>query len=282
MSQVKIGSVAVVGRPNVGKSTLINNLVGQKIAAVSPKPQTTQQVIQSYYEDERGQIFFFDTPGLYQGQTQKHSENLTSLIKTADVILYVIDPHKEYGHEEQLIWNQVQSSRVPIVMVINKIDLGKPRYLNDYLSKTLSDIETSIEISALNTTHLESLKNILFDLLNYGQRNTTVDSMPVPILSHDSKEYLAEIIKEKIYLYTDDKVPYQTHVIVTSVKENDSQNSMTIKAHIHVTQERYKPMLIGSKGQMVKKIGQAVRQELELATNKHINLLLTVVSKQKN
>ncbi len=268
----------MVGRPNTGKSTLINNLIGQKIAAVSPKPQTTQEPIHAYYEDERGQIFFLDTPGLYQGQSQQLSDDISKLLSQADVIVYVVDPHKSYGHEEQLLWSRIQQSRIPVLLVFNKLDLGAGHYQQEYLSRTQGDVEKIISISASKQTNLEELKNSLFDLLNYGQRNTAVDSMTVPLLSHNSREYLSEIIKEKIFMFTDEEVPYQTQVKVTSISQKKTDNSMTVKAQIHVTKDRYKSILIGKNGQMIKKIGQAVRQELELATNKHITIRLTVVS----
>lgn len=274
----KVGKVAIVGRPNVGKSTLLNALVGHKVAAVSLKPQTTRSQIAAYFEDERGQIFFLDTPGYYSAKagTTQYNALIASSIAEADVVVYVIDHTRDWGEEEERMWNMVSASEKPVILAINKLDVLRPSFKNSYLALLSKEVKSVIELSALRAQHIKGLINLLFDYLPHGKRDETVDYFPSPLLSQSSREYLAEIIREKIYQLTGQEVPYQTSVRVNSIDEDEEQNTLKIKGEILVTEERYKPMLIGRKGQKIDEIRKAVRKELETATDKKVEISLRV------
>ncbi|MCH7952183.1 GTPase Era [Patescibacteria group bacterium] len=277
----KVGKVAIVGRPNVGKSTLLNALLQHKVAIVSPKPQTTRSQIEAYFEDKRGQIFFLDTPGFYSAPsgTAQYNALIADAIRQADIIVYVVDHTRDWGQEEERMWNQVQASEKPAVLVINKIDVAQPSFLDSYKALLSKHVQAVVEVSASRERHLKPLMEHIFALLPSGVRDTTVDYFPTPLLSQSSKEYLAEIIREKVYRLTGQEVPYQTAVRVTSVEENEEKNILRVVGEILVSKDRYKGMLIGKKGQKIGEIRKAVRKELELATNKEVHINLRVVTR---
>ncbi len=276
----RVGKVALVGRPNVGKSTLLNSFVSQKVAIISPKPQTTRSQIVAYYEDERGQIFFLDTPGFYSARAGVSQFNslMANAIKEADLILYVVDHTRDWGQEEERIWNMVLGSEKPVILVINKIDVSAPSFKASYLALLASKVKAVIEASALRAQHIKSVIEQIYQFLPVGERDATVDYFPTPLLSQSSKEFLAELIREKVYLLTGQEVPYQTTARVTSVEEDEEQNILKITGEVVVSNERYKGILIGRKGQKIEQIKTAFRRELELATGKRIFVNLRVVT----
>lgn len=273
----RIGKVAIVGRPNVGKSTLLNALVGHKVAIISPKPQTTRSSIVAYLEDERGQIFFIDTPGFYSARkgSGQYNKLISHTLSEADVVIYLVDHTRKWGEEEEQIWNKVEASEKPVILTINKIDKANPTYTERYKALLSERVENVVEVSALHSQHLKSLINLIFKVLPQGERDTTVDHFPSPLLSQTSKEYLSEIIREKIYHFTGQEVPYQTTVRVTDIEESE-ENRLKIKGNIFVSNKRYKPMLIGARGKKIREIKKAVKKELELATRKQVSVSLQV------
>jgi GTP-binding protein Era len=275
----KFGYAAIVGRPNVGKSTLLNNLIQHKVAMVSSKPQTTRSQIMAYFEDDRGQIFFLDTPGLYLTKrgTGQFNGIIPQSLSDADVILYVVDHTKKLGHEDQQVWQQILAADKPVMLVINKTDITEHSHKPAYLKLVGDQVVATVETSALRRQHLKAIINHLFELLPPGERNQAVDSFVTPLLSHSSHEYLAETIQEKIFEHTDQEVPYQTSVTIISGQEDEIKNRLTIKAEINVPAERYKSILIGKQGRKIKQIGTAVRHELQIATGKQIVVKLNVV-----
>lgn len=276
----RVGKVAIVGRPNVGKSTFLNALVQHKVAIVSPKPQTTRSQIVAFFEDERGQIFFLDTPGFYSpraGATQ-YNALISHSVDEADVVIYMVDHTRDWGKEEEKVWNMISASEKPVILAINKIDIQEPSYKNSYLALLAKYVNEVYEISALQQKHLKILIEKIFSLLPQGERDTSVDYFPTPLISQSSREYIAELIREKIYLHTGQEVPYQTSVRVSSIEEDEKNETLKIIGEIVVTEKRYKPMLIGKKGQKIEQIKKALRKELELATNKKIQLRLQVVT----
>lgn len=276
----KIGKAAIVGRPNVGKSSLLNSLVGHKVAIVSKKPQTTRSQIVAFIEDERGQIFFLDTPGFYSAKagTGQYNALISRSVQEADVILYVVDHTRDWGQEEEKIWNLVVYQEKPVILVINKIDQTTPTFKQSYLDILALKVKKTVEVSALAEQHLKTLISYIYELLPAGERDNSVDYFPSPLLSQSSKEYLAEIVREKIFHSTGQEVPYQTRVRVLEVEEDEEKNRLKIVGEILVFDKRYKPMLIGSCGRKIKEIGQAVRKELQTATGKQVVVKLTVVS----
>jgi GTP-binding protein Era len=277
-SDFKVGKVAIVGRPNVGKSTLLNNLVDHKVAIVSKKPQTTRSQIVAFHEDERGQIFFLDTPGFYLARpgTSQYNAIIGGSIEEADLIVYIVDHTRDWGHEEERIWNMILASEKPVILAINKIDLQRTSYKENYEALLEKYVKEVVEISALRSQHLKTLVDKIYHLLPTGERDITVDYFPTPLLSQSSKEYLAEIIREKIYQHTGQEVPYQTVVRVDSVEESEEDNLLKITGEILVPNNRYKAMLIGKKGQKIEQIRKAVRKELEIGTGKKVSISLKV------
>ena len=282
-SSYKVGKAAIVGRPNVGKSTLLNALVQHKVAIVSAKPQTTRSQIVAFLEDERGQIFFIDTPGFYAAKagTSQYNSLIAQSIEEADVIVYLVDQTRDWGQEEERIWNQIEASEKPVLLTLNKIDVSQPDYSRNYLALLEKRVKGVVALSALKEKNLKPLVDEIFSLLPEGKRDATVDYFPSPLISQSSKEYLAELIREKIYQSTGQEVPYQTAVRVNSVEEDEQANMLRIEGEILVSQERYKPMLIGKKGQKIEEIKSAVRKELRTATNKEIHLRLRVETRRE-
>lgn len=275
---VKTGIVALVGRPNVGKSTLLNNLLKQKVSITSPKPQTTRFAIQAVYEDGRGQIVFIDTPGMY-GKTPtvlaKHiNQNAQdSLARDIDVLVYLVDRTRPRDFEENQILGLVRKSPAPKILVFNKSDL-KQEYNAEYAFYE-DEFDQIIEISALNRWNFNLLLNAIFKLLPAGKPLVDKTALVQPGLNLDSKLFLSEIIREKVFLFMHDEIPYS---ITTQVDEiiNRDNGTLFISGRIITSDEKYKKMLIGRDGYMIKKIGMAVRKEIEQAANKEVFVELTV------
>ena len=271
---MKSGTVALIGRPNVGKSTLVNNLVGTKVAITSPKPQTTRFPIEALYEDNRGQIIFIDTPGIFRKATDPVSKKinkkaLESFTRDIDLILYVIDPTRDRDFEEARVLGIVRAMKTPKILVINKIDQEqKYRPMYAFMEE---EFDTVIEVSALEQKHLKGLLNEIFERLREGEKLVNSNEYTYPALNMDSKTFLAEIIREKVFLKMRREVPYTTMVTVDEIAHR--KNGITyIKARIITTDDEYKKMLIGAGGRRIKEIGSMARKELEIATNQKIYL----------
>lgn len=277
---MKAGTVALIGRPNVGKSTLLNNLLGQKVAITSPKPQTTRFPIRAVYEDERGQIIFVDTPGIFAKTPDLLAKKVNpkaeaTLSQGVDLILYMVDHTRKRDLEENKTLGIVRKVRgVPKILVINKIDLKQPTYLAQY--KFLEEeVDEAVKISALKKTNLKLLLEAIFEYLPESQPLVETKEMATPALNIDSKTFIAEIIREKAFLFLRKELPYSLTTVVDEITERED-GLLYIKAKILTTNEKYRKMIIGKKGKMVKEIGMAARKELEIATNKKIFLDLRV------
>ncbi len=274
VSEKKSGIVTLVGRSNVGKSTLLNALVGFKMAPVSPKAQTTRFAVKGILDDERGQVVFVDTPGLFLSVpdrlTRVVNKQVKENIKGIDLLLYVVDPTREIGQEEKRLLSMVRNIENKI-LVINKIDIPNPKYLYDY-ENLKDDFLEMVKISARDGKHLKTLLDIVFKHLPYGD----------PIYSKEErlanektlKDWMAEIIREKVFLYVHQEIPYSVHAFVESVENKGDM--LVVKAKIVTDEDRYKPMLIGKGAQKLKQIGTAARKELELILQKKIFLDLEV------
>jgi GTP-binding protein Era len=275
----RVGTVALVGRPNVGKSTLLNAIIGQKVSIVSGKPQTTRSLIIALYEDERGQIFFTDTPGFYQGKAvASFNQVISQSIKDADTVLYIVDQTRDWGEEDEHIWHMVEQSTKPVILVINKNDVFDHDYSKSYEIIVGKNVSKTIHMSATKRTHINTLLQSLFDVLPIKERDTTVDHFATPLLSQTAPEFLAEIIREKVYDSCGAEVPYQVRTYVTDIQEDEEKNRLRIKGYIVVTNERYKPILIGSNGKKIASLTKAVQKELWVATGKEVKLRLMVVT----
>jgi GTPase len=269
----KSGLVTLIGRSNVGKSTLLNALVGFKVSATSPRAQTTRFATKGILNEGRGQIVFVDTPGLFlqvpNQLTRLINRQVKDSVKDINLILYVVDPTREIGQEEERLLALVRPIKNKI-LVINKIDLQKPKYIYDYESLD-KDFLTTVKISAKNAKHLPSLIAEIFTHLSIG------DPIYATKQTHDIslKQWVAEIIREKVFYYLHQEVPYSVTVEVDSL-DRRPDDMLEIKARIITNQDRYRPILIGRGGAKLKEIGTAARKELELVLQKKIYLNLQV------
>ncbi len=278
---MKSGVVALVGRPNVGKSTLLNTLLGQKVSITSPKPQTTRFPIQAVFEEERGQIIFVDTPGIFTKVKDQVAARINlrteeMIEKGIDVIVYMVDHTRERAEEENRALGMVRKLNIPKILVVNKVDVKEPTHIVQYRFME-DEFDKVIEISALENKHIPLLLDEIFERLPEGEPMIDTTTLVQPGLNLDSKTFIAEIIREKAFLNLRREVPYAVAAVVDEIEERD--NGVTyIKARLLTSADRYKGMIIGQNGAMIREISMAARKELEVAANKKVYLDLTVES----
>lgn len=277
---MKSGIVALIGRPNVGKSTLLNHVLGHKVSITSPKPQTTRFNLQAVFEDERGQIIFVDTPGIFGKVDDQlgHRINVSaeeSLEGGVDVVVYMIDHTRERDFEENKVLGIVRKAKAPKkILVINKIDVTSPTHIVQYKFME-EEFDAVIEISAFEHRNIPTLMDTIFSFLPEGEAIVDTSTLVQPALNLDSKTFISECIREKAYLFLRKEVPYTITTVVDETTERSNGN-IYIKARILTSADRYKAMIIGKDGAMIKEISQAARKELETASNKKVFLELTV------
>ncbi|MEK7131782.1 MAG: GTPase Era [Patescibacteria group bacterium] len=274
-NQFKTGFITLVGRSNVGKSALLNTLVGTKIAAVTDKPQTTRNIIHGVLNTAQGQAVFVDTPGVFKDKGNPLSGKLIQRAREAlqavNMIIYVADPTKSLGAEERATLAMIRNLDMPKLLVINKSDLPTKEkiYLDDY--KALGDQFTTVfELSAEENRDVQPLRDKVFELLPKGEPTYP----PTQLTNMDEKFWVAELIREKIFKALRQEVPYTTHVEVADIEEKP--DVFVINATVYTYDSRYKKMIIGAGGRSIKEIGIAARKELEAALNKKVFLQLDV------
>lgn len=275
----KAGIVGLIGRPNVGKSTLLNAILKTKVSITSPKAQTTRFAIEALYEDDRGQILFVDTPGIFAKieDTLAKKINLTAqkaLSQNIDVIVYMIDHTRKRETEENKVLGMVRKMTVAKILVFNKIDVLKPSYKEQYLFLE-DEFDHIVEISALTRNNINRLIDTIFELLPKGKPFADTTTLATPLLNIDSKTFIAELIREKAFLNLNKEIPYTLTTSVDEVTERTNGN-LYVKGKIITNNERYKGMIIGARGSMIKEIGMAVRKELEVSTGKKAFVELSV------
>lgn len=277
---MKSGFVVLAGRSNVGKSSLMNSIIGSKVAIVTPKPQTTRRPVRGILHDDRGQIVFVDTPGIFLGKKDALSQKLNALVREQlegiDLVVYVMDPTRHVGEEEESIQKLLRKLAVPIIAVINKSDLSneeKPA-LEDMRAADVGQ-RLTLELSALNRKDLNRLVDAMFTLLPEGDQY--YPDKQLTDVSH--REWLGEIIREKCFLRLEKELPYSVMVEVTNVETED--NRRRVEAVVWTTDDRYKKMIIGAKAAMIKQIGMDARKEIEAATGNKIYLALEVKTDPK-
>ncbi len=278
----KAGFVALIGRPNVGKSTIMNNILGTKLSIVSPKPQTTRMRILGVKHDKDAQIIFLDTPGVQKGKdllTKVVMESAVGSMEEADVLVMIIEADKGWTKEDELILNNyIKKLNKPTVLVINKIDKMQDKRLLLPLIEESSKKHDFVEIIPMSAIKGENLDRFVETLKKYLPESP-------PLFPEDQitdlplRFYIAEIIREKIFHNTRQELPYSAAVEVESIEEKG--NLVVINATIYVEKENHKGIIIGKKGQMLKKIGQQARQELEALLGKKVHLNLWVKVKPR-
>jgi GTP-binding protein Era len=258
------GFIAIVGPPNVGKSTLLNRILGKKIAIVSPKPQTTRNRITGIYHEEDCQMVFMDTPGIHRTQTALHKSMVNSAqsaFKEVDILVLMIERFHPQAPELPMILSSIRKSKKPSVLVINKIDKGPKETLLPIIDtyREARSFRSIIPVSALTGDGVESLLRELKSMLRESPA-----FFPADVHTDQSESFLvSEMIREKIFLYTRQELPYSSAVSVEHLEELSKKNLVSISARIHVESESQKGILIGQGGKMIKKIGQAAREDLE-------------------
>lgn len=256
------GFVAVVGRPNAGKSTLLNTLMGQKILIISDKPQTTRNRIQCILTEERGQIIFFDTPGIHKPKHRLGEYMVTaakSALKGVDFIVYVVDVSVPFGTGDEHVLEIIKGSGVPCILALNKIDLLSRQEILvkiDQFSR-LADFKEIIPISALNGENTSRLLDIIFKELPPGPMYYPEDSLT----DQPERFIIAELIREKILYLTRDEVPHSVAVIVEQMEEK--KTLIKIGAVILVERDSQKGIVIGKGGRVLKEVGRLAREEIE-------------------
>jgi GTP-binding protein Era len=276
---MKAGIVALIGRPNVGKSTLLNHILGHKVSITSPKPQTTRFNIQAVYEEERGQIIFVDTPGIFGKVDDPLARKINlraeeSLTHGVNVVVYMIDHTREKDFEENKVLGIVRKAKVPKIMVINKIDIKSPTHIIQYKFME-EEFDAVVEISAFEHKNIPVLLDAIFSFLPEGKPLVDTSSMTQPGINLNSKLFISEIIREKAFLFLRSELPYTLTTVVDEVTERVN-GTLYIRARILTSADRYKAMIVGKGGVMIKEISMAARKELETASNKKVFLELTV------
>lgn len=258
------GYVAIVGRPNVGKSTLLNQLLGQKIAIVSPKPQTTRNRITGIRTTEKSQTVFLDTPGIHRARSlinRRMVDVALAALGEVDGVLWLVDAREGMRREDHEIAAKLKDSRATTLILLNKIDLvakGKLLPLMEQCATLLPGREI-IPVSALKGDQVPLVLDRIEKLLPEGPRY-----YPAGEVTDQTERFLAaEIVREKIFLRTHEEIPYGTAVTIDEFTEKEEKNLIVIKATIHVDRAAHKPILIGKKGSMLKEIGSQAREELE-------------------
>jgi len=275
----KSGFVALIGRPNVGKSTLMNHLIGQKIAITSNKPQTTRNKIQTVYTDDRGQIVFLDTPGIHKSKTKLGDYMVGVAVKTlneVDIAVWLVEPTDYIGAGERHIIEQLKKTKCPVFLVINKIDTVKREQLLPFIDTYRKELDFTevVPVSAMKGDNLDVLLDQLFKYLPYGEMfydEDTVTDQPI-------RQIAAELIREKALRLLSDEIPHGIAVTIEQMK--DRGGIYDVDATIYCERESHKGIIIGKGGAMLKQIGSKARPEIEAMLESQVNLRLWVKVKK--
>jgi GTP-binding protein Era len=260
----KSGFIGIIGKPNVGKSTLLNTIIGEKLAITTHKPQTTRNRITGIKNTEDGQFIFLDTPGIHRAKTLLNRSMVKEAINTfadVEILLLIMEAHRSITADDDLIFRSLESIDIPVILVINKIDLIEKEQLLPLIERLrhIYPFSEIVPLSALKGFNIDTLMDTLWGLLSEGPRY-----FPDDMITDSSERFLAaEIIREKILLLTHQEIPYSTAVVIDSFKEDEARGLIRMQATISVEKKSQKGILIGRKGAMLKQIGTRARLDME-------------------
>lgn len=286
-TSTRCGFVAIVGRPNVGKSTLLNQIVGQKIAIVTDIPQTTRSQIRGVYTETRGQIVFIDTPGLHTGRDQLDrlmNQSALSTFDDVDCLIHLVDTSRRIGSSERAVVDQIKRAKCPIILGLNKVDIKKPdvqAYIELWETARgvpVNQMEnfTLVALSGARGTNVETLMNVIFERLPESPLLYPEDTLT----DYPQKLAVADIIREKLFLLLKDELPHAIGVIIEEMRPIKGKTIM-VKAVILVERETQKEIVIGHQGGMLKNAGSLAREDLEVLLESKV-YLETHVKVKKN
>ena len=283
MTNNKSGFAALIGRPNVGKSTLMNRIIGQKIAITSDKPQTTRTRIQTVYTESRGQIVFADTPGIHKAKNKLGEYMVTVAVNTlndVDVVLWLVEASEFIGAGDRHICEQLNKVKSPVILVINKIDKVEKEAVFAIIDKwkDLKAFDEIVPVSASEGTNTEELISTIFKYLPYGPNFYDEDT----VTDQPERAIAAEMIREKALKCLQDEIPHGIAVSIDKMTERGSGTNRLcdIDATIVCEKDSHKGIIIGKNGEMLKKIGSAARYEIERLLDEKVNLKLWVKVKK--
>jgi GTP-binding protein Era len=280
-NSTKSGFVTLIGRPNVGKSTLMNRLIGQKIAITSHKPQTTRNRIQTVYTDERGQIVFLDTPGIHKAKN-KLGEYMVkvaeSTLNEVDAVLWLVEPSTFIGAGERHIAEQLKRVKTPVILIINKTDTVKREEILLFMDayRKIYDFAEIVPVSALKGENSDTLLEVIYKYMPYGPMFYDEDT----ITDQPERQIVAELIREKALKCLDEEIPHGIAVAIDQMKYRKDGKLVDIDATIVCERDSHKGIIIGKGGAMLKKIGSAARYEIERLLDTQVNLKLWVKVKK--
>ena len=277
----KSGFVSIVGRPNVGKYTLMNNVVGEKIAIMSDKPQTTRNTIQAVYTDEEAQVVFLDTPGIHKPKNKLGEfmvKSATDAFKNVDLVLFVVDESKKIGPGDRKIIDDLKNIKTPVVLVLNKIDQLNEEELFDLMKMYNAEgvFEQIVPISALKGRNINELLKVIKSHLEEGPQYFP-DYM---ITDQPERVLVSELIREKVLHYIHDEVPHGVAVEIERMKSRKDKEIVDISAVIYCERDSHKGIIIGKNGRKLKGIGKSARADIELLLGSQANLQLWVKVKE--
>ena len=277
----KSGFVSIVGRPNVGKSTLMNNVVGEKIAIMSDKPQTTRNTIQAVYTDEEAQVVFLDTPGIHKPKNKLGEfmvKSATDAFKNVDLVLFVVDESKKIGPGDRKIIDDLKNIKTPVVLVLNKIDQLSEEELFDLMKMYNEEgvFKQIVPISALKGRNINELLKVIKSHLEEGPQYFP-DYM---ITDQPERVLVSELIREKVLHYVHDEVPHGVAVEIERMKSRKDKEIVDISAVIYCERDSHKGIIIGKNGRKLKGIGKSARADIELLLGSQANLQLWVKVKE--
>lgn len=281
MEEFKSGFVTLIGRPNVGKSTLMNHLIGMKIAITSDKPQTTRNRIQTVYTDQMGQIVFLDTPGIHKAKN-KLGEYMVSVAKRTldevDLVLWLVEPSTFIGAGERFIAESLSNQKTPVILIINKIDTVKKEEILNFIEayKDILNFAEIIPISARKGENTDHLLSVIFSYLKPGPKFFDDDT----VTDQPERQIVAELIREGALTHLSEEIPHGIAVSIDLMKERKSGQIIDIDATIVCERDSHKGIIIGKQGAMLKKIGTRARHEIEDLLDIKVNLKLWVKVKK--